>query len=142
MYKTYKQHITDMEKWTETSLLIVDDSDLVRTRIKDLLSENDFKGNVYEAINSRHAYEMFLKYSPEIVLLDIHIRGENGMDLIRRLKMINPHFRLLVLTNYPYEEYRIKCLSLGADYFFNKNDEVGTAIKFCNCLYDDIKSKN
>lgn len=75
------------------------------------------------------ALEMIEKQKPDLAIIDIRIFGGNGMDILKRAKEINPEMIAIVLTNYPYQEYRERCRELGADYFFDKSTEFEKAIE-------------
>ena len=66
---------------------------------------------------------------PDFVVLDIKMPDLNGMDILSDIKQIIPTPVVIILTNYPYPSYRIRCLELGADYFFDKSSEFSNVIK-------------
>ena len=83
-------------------------------------------GQVQEATNA------ILEQKPDVVLLDIHLFNGNGIDVLQRLKKEKPAPAVIILTNYPYPQYRQKCLEAGADFFFVKStefDQVVPALK-------------
>jgi DNA-binding response OmpR family regulator len=57
------------------------------------------------------------------VILDIRMPGGSGMDVLQAIKREKQAPMVIMLTNYPYPQYRKKCLGLGADYFFDKSTE-------------------
>jgi DNA-binding NarL/FixJ family response regulator len=57
-----------------------------------------------------------VKLGSDVVLLDIHLNdGGNGFDILKRIKKEIPPPIVIILTNYPYPEYREKCRTLGTD---------------------------
>lgn len=106
------------------SLLIVDDSDFIRGRLAAMVQETDYYGTVFQAKDSFQAYEIFFASLPDIVILDIHIPGDNGIKVLEKLKKARPEVQIFILTNYPYDQYRKRCIELGADYFFEKNRDM------------------
>lgn len=103
--------------------LIVDDSKLMQDRILEVVEKISGIEIVGQAKNSLEAYQMFNKYNPDLVILDIRLPGENGVQILEKLKKINNFVKIIVLTNYPYPQYRNKCLELGAESFLHKSDE-------------------
>ena len=102
-------------------LFIVDDSDILRSRIIESLSDIKGVSIVGEARNAREAIEAAEQLDPDAVILDIRLPGGNGIsiiDAIRKLRKKQP--KIIVFTNYPYLQYRKKCIDAGADYFFFK----------------------
>jgi len=57
------------------------------------------------------------------VILDIRMPGGSGIDVLEDIKKINAAPIVIILTNYPYPQYRKKCMAAGADYFFDKSSE-------------------
>lgn len=107
-------------------LLIVDDSHLLQERIVTAVSELKNIEIVGQAKNSFEAYKLFNMHLPEIVILDIRLPGENGIKILEKLKAKSPSTKILMFTNYPYPQYKNKCLELGADYFFDKSNDFTT----------------
>ena len=115
-------------------LLIVDDSDFIRERLVDLFDELENFEPVFQAKNSEQAYSVFNSSSPDIVILDIHIPGDNGIKILKKLKILRPLVIIIMLTNYPYEQYRKICMELGADYFFEKSGDMKRIYNICDKL--------
>jgi len=115
-------------------LLIVDDSDLIRERLITLFKNNENISTILQAKNSSEAYDLFNSFSPDIVILDIRIPGDNGIVVLEKLKKINHTVKVIMLTSYPYEQYRRKSMELGADYFFEKSGDMNRIIEVCNKL--------
>jgi DNA-binding NarL/FixJ family response regulator len=112
-------------------ILVVDDSRLIRSRLKDLLLDSELKCTIWEAGNIKEALTAFNEAMPGIAILDLRLKNENGMALIEPLKKINPDVTIIMLTNFPDEFYRKKCFELGADYFFSKISETELALDTC-----------
>ena len=104
-------------------VLIVDDSTVMRERLKDMLSESTELENITQAKDSLEAISSFEKVNPDVVILDIRMPGGSGIDVLRKIKKSNQPPVVIVLTNYPYPQYRRICIDTGADYFFDKSAE-------------------
>jgi len=115
-------------------LLIVDDSDFIRERLVAMFEDSEKIGVVYQARNSYEAIEQFNSFSPGMVLLDIRIPGDNGIKVLAKFKKLKPEARIIMLTNYPYEQYRKRCMELGADYFFEKSGDMNEIFNLCENL--------
>jgi len=100
-------------------VLIADDSDLLRTRLAGILSEIEGIEIVGEAKNATDALEFIRKLKPDVVILDVRMEG-NGFHILENVKKENIVVKTIIFTNYPYLQYRKKCLDAGADYFFYK----------------------
>ena len=104
-------------------VLIVDDSAIVRERIAEMLSGITGVEIVGNAANSIDALYLVNKLKPDTVTLDIKIPGESGIEVLKKIKSSHPSTIVMVLTNFPIDQYKNKCYELGGDYFFSKSDE-------------------
>lgn len=109
-------------------LFIVDDSDIMRSRILDMLS--DIKGIkiIGQADDGVEAMDAIRNLKPDIVILDIKMPRGDGITVLETLKKGKNPPAIIMFTNYPYFQYRKKCLDSGADYFFYKAVEFGKLI--------------
>jgi len=104
-------------------VLIVDDSAIIRERLKAMLSEITELENISQARDSLEAISSFQKLNPEVVILDIRMPGGSGIDVLQEIKKGNQPPLVMVLTNYPYPQYHRKYIDAGADFFFDKSTE-------------------
>ena len=107
-------------------LLIVDDSSIIRNLIKNQIKIFDKVNIVGEAGNGMMAMEMVNTYHPDLVILDLHMPGMNGIEVLREIKRTHAKIIVCILTNYPYPQYKEKCIAFGADFFLNKNEDFET----------------
>ncbi len=113
-------------------LFVVDDSVVIRQRLKRMLSDELGIEVMGEAGDAPAATATILETKPDVVLLDIHLSNGNGIDVLHDLKKQKPAPAVIILTDYPYPEYRQLCFEAGADFFFVKStefDEVVPALK-------------
>ena len=113
-------------------IFLVDDSLVMRQRLKRLIADVPEVQVIGEAGEVEEATNGILEQKPDVVLLDIHLYNGNGIDVLKRLKKERPAPAVIILTNYPYPQYRQKCLEAGADFFFIKStefDQVVPALK-------------
>ena len=102
-------------------LFIADDSEMLRTRLVDMLTEIKGINVVGEARDSREAVERVEALNPDVVILDIRMPGGDGilaLESIKKSRKRQP--KVIVFTNYPYLQYRKRCMDAGADFFFYK----------------------
>lgn len=105
------------------NILLVDDSMIVRERLKLILEETIPGVNLYEARNWAEGKDLFERLRPDIVMLDIHLPDGNGIDLLALIKSASPSVLVIMITNYAYAQYGHECKRLGADYFLDKSME-------------------
>ena len=83
---------------------------------------------VGEASDVDHALESIDRLQPDLVIVDLHMPG-SGFRLIDVVGARTHHPKLLVLTSYPYPQYRTRCLKAGAEYFFDKATEFNAVVR-------------
>ena len=102
---------------------IVDDSEVVRERLKAMLSELEEIEIVGQAQDPLEAINGIRKLRPDAVILDLRMPGGSGIDVLVNIKKDKLVATVIILTNYPYPQYRKKCMEAGADFFFDKSTE-------------------
>lgn|SRR5215510_7578175 len=102
---------------------VVDDSALLRQRLVGILTELDHVEVIGEADDRDQAIIEVTKLKPQVVILDIQLRQGNGIEVLTQIKKGQPSPTVIILTNYPYPQFREECMSTGADYFFCKATE-------------------
>lgn len=102
------------------SILIVDDHPIVREGLAALLSNYPEFHVCGEAGDIATALTFVNAGSPDIAIVDISLKDENGLDLIRRIKARNEHVRILVASMYDESLYAERALAAGAMGYVNK----------------------
>ena len=115
-------------------IFIVDDSELIRERLKEQLTAIENVQIVGQAKDAYFAITMIAKTYPDVVILDVRMPGGSGIDVLRAIKKEGSPPKIIMLTKYPYPQYREKCLELGADYFFDKATEFDNTIELIRKL--------
>jgi DNA-binding NarL/FixJ family response regulator len=120
---------------------LVDDSVTVLEKLASLLSSINGIEIIGQAQNARDAVASILKLKPDVVILDIRLIGGSGIDVLERIKREQPSPVVIMLTNYPYPQYRKKCKDLGAEYFFDKVTEIEKIVGvFENLIQEEQKN--
>jgi DNA-binding NarL/FixJ family response regulator len=113
-------------------IFVVDDHTLLRAGLRALLSQDPELEIVGEADNGRDGARGIAALAPHLVLMDISMRGMNGIEAILDIKRRNPQTRVLVLTMHKADEYIHESLRAGADGYVIKDathDELRVAIR-------------
>jgi len=105
-------------------VFIVDDSPLVRQRLAELLIEVENVHVIGQAGTVADALIAIPQVRPDFVMLDARMPDGDGMAVLAALKHLEEPPLVGMLTNYPSEPYRTRCLSLGADYFWDKSKDL------------------
>jgi len=103
-------------------IVIADDAEMMRNRVKDALTKFKDIEIVGEAKNGEEALTLILNKKPDFVILDIRMPGMSGIEVLKELRQQDCTCRICVFTNYPYPQYKQKCMTEGADYFFDKSE--------------------
>ena len=102
-------------------VFLVDDSAVMRDRLSALLSETAGLRIEGYATGAREALVSINRRKPDVVILDIQLAEGTGLDVLGELQSGGcPTPRTVVFTNYPYPQYRRRCLELGAHFFLDK----------------------
>ena len=102
-------------------LLIVEDNPVMRDTIHRILKREFPMLNINEAANGGEALIQIHHHLPDLILMDIQMPGENGLQLTRKLKDLYPQTIIIVITNYDLPEYREAAMKSGADSFILKS---------------------
>ena len=112
-----------MKSLPSITVFIVDDSAVVRDRLAQMISELPGVTVVGHADIAFEAIQEIRRLRPDCVVLDISMPGGSGMYVLETVKRENPELTVIMLTNFAHDQYRQKCLQLGADHFFDKTTE-------------------
>ncbi|MFW6057167.1 MAG: response regulator [Chloroflexota bacterium] len=102
---------------------VVDDSSLVRERLVALLDAVEGVSVVGTADNAEAGIAGIAELKPDAAILDIRMPEGSGISVLEAIKLQENSPVVIMLTNYPYPQYRRRCLDAGADYFFDKSSE-------------------
>jgi two-component system phosphate regulon response regulator OmpR len=102
----------------EATILVVDDDDRLRTLLSRYLAENGFR--VTTAANAAEAREKLRFLQPELMVLDVMMPGESGLELMESLRRDNAEVPVLLLTARGAPEDRIAGFEAGADDYLPK----------------------
>ncbi len=106
------------------NVFIVENSKFLRERLMRLLSQQRAIEVIGSAATPAQAVQEIRRLQPDVVLLDIRLDGGNGLQVLEQIKKDRNAPVVIVLTNYPYPQYRARYLASGADYFFDKSTEL------------------
>ncbi|MFT3849800.1 MAG: response regulator transcription factor [Propionivibrio sp.] len=113
-------------------IAIVDDHAVVRAGLRQFLSEQfDFK-ITGEAANGREALDIVRGGDVDVVVLDLSMPDQNGVDLLSAIKAREPNLPVLILSGFPETHYATTLLRQGAAGYLNKEcdpEEIVKAIR-------------
>ena len=106
------------------SVYLVDDSAIIRSRLLTLFADIEGLEVVGQAGNAASALNEIRELRPHLVILDVQMTGMSGIDLLPQIKKLAPPPVVMMLTNFPFPQYRARCKESGCDYFFDKAKET------------------
>jgi len=101
---------------------LVEDSAIMSRLLHELLALEDAV-IIGHSDTATDAIARIEELEPDVVILDIALRDGTGFDVLGKLRRDRSPIRI-VLTNYSLEHYRLAAEDLGADYFFDKSNEI------------------
>jgi len=99
---------------TPTTILLVDDHEVVRKGVRSYLETVPDFQVVGEASTGEEGIELVSELIPDIVLLDLIMPGIDGVETTRRIKKISPRTQIVVLTSYHEDVHIFPALKAGA----------------------------
>jgi DNA-binding NarL/FixJ family response regulator len=101
--------------------LIVEDNAPFRAMLKEILCSN-FPGiEIEEEPDGSRLFSKMATFHPSLVLMDIRLPGENGLELTKKIKTTYPDVTVVILTGYDLPEYREAARQSKADFFVSKD---------------------
>ncbi|MCR2044870.1 response regulator transcription factor [Anaerosalibacter massiliensis] len=122
------------------NIIIVDDDPLVVESLKTIINASgiDILAIGYDGFQ---AVELYNKYKPDLILMDIRMKKRNGIDTAKKILEIDPHTKILLLTTFQDNEYIASALSLGCKGYILKQNIKGiipaiNAVHSGNLVFD------
>ena len=113
------------------TILVVDDEEFIRLTLKRIFDEENY--NVILVSSGEEALKKVQEYEIDLALLDINLPGLNGIEVLKKLKAIQPDLLVIVATGYASVESAIESIKLGA-YDYIKKPFKADAIKLITKL--------
>lgn len=100
-------------------VLVVDDSDIIRFELMDILEEAGFE-IVAEAENGVVGVSKFTELKPDVVTLDIIMPEKDGITALKEILQINPAAKVVMVTAMGSKQTLFECIKAGAFDFIEK----------------------
>ncbi len=116
----------------KTRILLVDDHDIVRLGLMTLLNDQPDMVVIGEASTAGEAVKAAEKLNPDVVLMDIRLPGEGGIEATRRVTSQFPKIKVVMLTSFADDELVMRAINAGAVGYVLKqvgNEELIRAIQ-------------
>ncbi|BDG05589.1 response regulator [Anaeromyxobacter oryzae] len=115
-----------------TRILIVDDHEVVRRGLEQILAEGFGEPRFGSAATAPAALDRLSRETWDLLLLDVNLPGRGGLELLEEVRERWPRLPVLVVSAYPEEEFAVRSIRLGAAGYVTKDsasDELVTAAR-------------
>ena len=130
---------------TRQRILLVDDHEVVRLGLKALLDEHDDFEVVAEAATARDAIEKTERHKPDVVVMDIRLKGGSGIEATQEITTNFPDTKVIMLTSYAEDEMLFSAIRAGAAGYVLKQiggDVIERVIEIENPVTDRLGWKS
>ena len=132
----------DADSNMPVKVFIADDSVDMRERLTGMLAGIEGVGIIGQAGELGEAIRGIRDLKPEVVILDIQMPStvpqmHSGIDVLRAIRQdsLLAQPTVIMLTNFPYPQYRQRCLEAGANFFFDKSNEFSQIVETLRRIY-------
>ena len=131
----------ESEKKHNFKTLIVEDNFPFRQFLIGMLHEYFPLMVIEDAGDGREALQKVDSFCPDLILLDIRLPDESGLELTKKIKKECPNIIIIILTSYDLPEYREAAARYGVDAFMTKGSTTEKEIvKLVKSYYRGIPS--
>lgn len=110
-------------------ILIIDDHEIVRDGLKNILNEQP-EGNIFgEASTPPEALALATEQDWDVAILDLSLRGRSGLEVLKELKQIRPRLPVLILSMHSEEQYARRAFKAGAAGYISKDTPRAELVK-------------
>jgi two-component system response regulator NreC len=100
--------------------MLVDDHEVVRTGLRAFLETKEGFNVVAEASSGEEAVTLALQHKPDVVIMDITMPDQDGLQATRQLKELLPEVQVLALTVHEDKQFLFEMMSAGASGYLTK----------------------
>ena len=104
------------------TILVVDDNARYRKQLLLMIGKANSRATIYEADSIEEAMQIMQKVNLQLALVDVVLGDEDGITCVRRIKSIQPHSRIVLISAYPDQEFHRQGLESGAVAFLDKRN--------------------
>ncbi len=116
-------------------IAIIDDHAIVRAGLRQFFSEQVDFTVVAEAGNGRDAVDIVRKGDVDVILMDLSMPDQSGVDALAAIKARAPDLPVLILSGFPEEHYATTLLRQGASGYLNKDCDPEEIVKAIRTVY-------
>lgn len=103
-------------------ILIVDDQYGIRVLLDEVFRKEGYE--TYQAANGKQALALAEENEPDLVILDMKIPGMDGLEILKRIKVLNQEIQVIMITAYGELDLIQEAMKLGALTHFTKPFDI------------------
>lgn len=111
------------------NVLIADDHQIFREGVKRILAEDPSVSKVGEAAHAQEVLDAIDRHPWDIVILDIGLPGQSGIEILKEIKYRRPTLPVLMLSMYPADQYALRAIRAGASGYLAKSSAAQDLVK-------------
>ena len=104
------------------TILIIDDEAFIRENIERILGDDGYR--VLGAASGAEARDLMAQHDIDLALLDLNLGTEQGSDVLRSLKELDPELLVIIITGYGSVESAVESLRQGAYHYIDRKSVV------------------
>ena len=116
-------------------IIIVDDHEIMREGLVQLLQLEEGIEIVATASNGRQAIDLIKQHKPDIVLLDVSMDDISGLEVTKIIKPEFPETKIIIVTMHEEKAFLLQALRAGATGYFLKGSDSEELIKTIYKVY-------
>lgn len=120
-----------------TTALIVDDEAHLRAYLKLILKQLGFD-RIYEACNGQEGVELFKRWKPDFVLMDVNMPVKEGIEALKEIMEFDSEAVVVMASSVASRKAVEKSLEYGASYYLRKDTKKEEVIELLNRVIEDI----
>src|SRR3954468_18633937 len=111
------------------NIFVVDDHEIFRDGLRLLIESSDDMALIGESESGADVLDKLADIQPDLVLMDIHMPGENGIEVTRRIKEHYPDMTVLMLTMFEDDKSVFAAMRAGASGYILKGIKPGEMLQ-------------
>jgi DNA-binding NarL/FixJ family response regulator len=119
------------------TILLVDDHKMFRDGLRNLISREMGLEPIGEAKDGDEAIVMALKYSPDVMVMDLSMPGLNGLEATRKILEIRPQTKIIVLSMHSDRRFVVETLKVGAKGYVLKDSDFTELVQAIHAVVND-----
>ena len=109
--------------------ILIDDHQLVRSGICEMLRQEKAISVLGEAGTGREGVELVRRFNPDVVLLDLKLPDQLGLDVMQKILRVSPDTKILIVTSVIHDLFLFRLLEAGAHGYLTKEANVDELVR-------------